>query len=297
MISVIVPVYNRGHKIKRAIDSVLSQTFKDFELIIINDCSTDNSVQIINEFSDSRIKLLHTSKNSGAAVARNIGIKNAKGEIISFLDSDDFYEPEILEVSYKLLNDSSNEIGFMWTGLRYIHKNKISDFCWDPNFNESFYLTFLNGLHIGTCCGISIKKNVINKCGDFNENLPAAEDTDFFLRITQHFGFVFTKKILINVDKTGFDRLSINYKKNAIAYNAFIHNHFNEINKNPFLQKKYYYKLMWLNYHLGEKSTGDRYFILLKKINLIDKKIFFVHLLFKSLPLKMAIKLHLYLSK
>jgi glycosyltransferase involved in cell wall biosynthesis len=297
MISVIVPVYNRASKIKRAIESVLCQTYKDFELIIVNDCSTDKTVQTINQFTDSRIKLLHTPKNSGAAVARNIGIKNAKGDIISFLDSDDFYEPEILEVSYNLLNESNSKTGFIWTGLRYISNNKNSEFIWEPAYKENAYITFLNSLHIGIGCGISIKKIVFEKSGAFNESLSAAEDTEFFLRITRDFEFKFSNEILINIDKTGIDRLSKDYKKNAIAYNNFMPNHFNDIDKKPSLQKKYYYKLMWLNYHLEEKSTGDRYFKMLKKINLVDKKIFFVHLLFKSFPLKMAIKLHLYLSK
>jgi len=297
MISVIVPVYNRGDKIKRAIDSVLSQTFKDFELIIINDCSTDNSVQIINEFSDSRIKLLHTPKNSGAAIARNIGIKNAKGDIISFLDSDDFYEPEILEVSYKLLNDSSDEIGFMWTGLRYIYNNKISEFCWEPKFKENHYITFLNELHIGIGCGISIKKIVFEKCGLFNESLPAAEDTDFFLRISQNFGFKSSKAILINIDKSGIDRLSKNYKKNAIAYNIFLIDNFFEIDKRPSLQKKFYYKMMWLNYHLGDINIGNIYFNKLKSKNLVDKKTLIVHTLFNFFPLTIAIKIHLFVSR
>ena len=88
-----MPAYNRAHVITKAIKSVLNQTVTDFELIIVNDCSTDSTVDVINSFSDSRILLINASKNMGAAAARNVGINNAKYEIISLLDSDDFYEP------------------------------------------------------------------------------------------------------------------------------------------------------------------------------------------------------------
>ena len=212
MISVIIQVYNRAHVIKRAIESVLSQTFKDFELISVNDCSTDNSIEIIEGFKDERIRCFQTSKNMGAAAARNLGIKNSRGSIISFLDSDDYYEPEILKISYDLLSKSRNETGFMWTGCRNYVNNKNFEFCWEPLYNESFYITFLTSLHIGTNSGISVKKSVFEKCGYFSETLPAAEDTDFFLRITQHYGYVFSKKILINIDKKGQDRLSKDFK-------------------------------------------------------------------------------------
>jgi glycosyltransferase involved in cell wall biosynthesis len=278
-------------------NSVLTQSFSNFELIIIDDCSNDNTVEIIEQFTDLRIKLIQTSKNAGPAAARNMGIQLAQGSIICFLDSDDFYEPEMLLNAWELLFTSNDYIGFMWTGLRMIRSSFVTTECWNPALRKNNYLTFLHSLHIGTNSGIAVKKNVFEKCGFFDERLPAAEDTDFFLRITQQFGFVFTPKILINIDKTGEDRLSKDYSKIAKAYNLFLPKHFNEIERHLVLKKKYYYKLMWLNYHLGDKKQSRFYLKKLFKNKLLNLKSFAIVLIFELLPNKWAKKIHLILSK
>src|SRR5690606_29247730 len=115
----------------------------------------------------------------------------------------------------------------------------------------------------GTNSGITFKKKVFEKCGYFNENLPAAEDTDYFLRVTRHFDYTSCSKILININKASNDRLSKNFKKIAIAYNKFISLHLEEISRNHYLKTKYYYKMMWLNYNLGEKKIARKYYSLI----------------------------------
>lgn len=108
-VSIIMPSYNSSLYISKTIDSVIFQNFKNWELIIIDDCSTDNSVEIIKEYvnTDIRIKLLKLEKNAGAAVARNRGIEEASGRFIAFLDSDDLWHPEKLnkQVNFMLEND------------------------------------------------------------------------------------------------------------------------------------------------------------------------------------------------
>lgn len=95
-ISVITTVYNTAEYIKKCIDSVLNQSFKDYELIIIDDCSTDNSLEIVNSYDDSRIKVICNEYNLGAGKSRQVGIDNAIGNFTYFLDSDDFIEPDCL---------------------------------------------------------------------------------------------------------------------------------------------------------------------------------------------------------
>ncbi len=97
MISIIMSCYNSENTVARAIQSVLNQTYQDFELIIVNDCSTDNSEQIIKQFKDSRIKLLNHSENKGAGLARRTAIANMSGEYMTFLDSDDYLKEDCLE--------------------------------------------------------------------------------------------------------------------------------------------------------------------------------------------------------
>ena len=105
--SIIIPVYNSENTIKRAIDSVLSQTYLNWELIIVDDGSTDNSLKIVNEYHDDRIRILCQS-NSGPGKARNFGIENAIGDYVVFLDSDDYYDNDYLE-SIDIVNKESKK--------------------------------------------------------------------------------------------------------------------------------------------------------------------------------------------
>ena len=294
LISVVIPVFNRASSIELAVKSVISQTYTNFELILVDDCSTDNSWEVLQGYSDPRIKCLKLSQNSGPATARNNGIKHAKGEYISLLDSDDFYEAEFLENTYNTLSKSSKEVGFMWTGVRYIQDEIRKEFFWVPKRLETPYLTFLNSLHIGTNSGITFKKKVFDTCGFFNEELSAAEDTEFFLRITQEYDYTYSKKVLINIEKDGNDRLSKNYKKIAEAYNKFVPKHLNVINKSETLKKKFYYKLMWLNYQAGHKDLARKYFRKTPKNEFIILiKLYLTYSFYEFLPLPLATKLHL----
>lgn len=255
-----MPVYNRSATAEKAIQSVLNQSYSNFEFLIIDDCSTDNSVEIIKGFQDNRIRLFQLSENSGAAASRNYGIIQSKGKYISFLDSDDYYEKDFLKRTRLELESSKENVGFCWTGVRYFENQNKKEYCWSPDKKCTPYLTFLNSLHIGTNSGISVKKEVFNTCGYFREDLPAAEDTEFFLRITQNFGYTYIPDILINIHKDGSDRLSKNFKKIARAYNIFLPEHYDSIDRDNFLKSKYYYKMMWLNYHLEDRTTAREFY-------------------------------------
>ncbi|MDR1123958.1 MAG: glycosyltransferase, partial [Elusimicrobiota bacterium] len=100
-ISIIIPVYNTGRYLPRCLDSVLAQTFKDFEVIAVNDGSSDNSANILADYAkkDSRIKVI-TQANQGQSMARNNGLKAARGRFVYFIDSDDYIHPQLLEIAY-----------------------------------------------------------------------------------------------------------------------------------------------------------------------------------------------------
>lgn len=290
--SVIIPLYNREALIDKAIKSVLNQTFKDFELIIVDDCSTDGSFEWVKRFTDERIILLKHEKNLGAAGARNTGIKNAKGKYISLLDSDDYYDLDFLRQTFEIISTTKPTIGFMWTGYILKNDNKYNESIWIPKFINNTYETFLNELKVGTNAGITVKREVFEVCSFFNQNLQAAEDTEFFLRISKKYDYTYCENKLITICRDGEDRLSKNYKKNAEAYNSFIPSHFPKINKTKLLQKKYLYKLMWLNYHIPDKKKSRTYFYTLLKNNNLTTKMVFVFLLYEFLPLSISSKIH-----
>lgn len=112
LVSIIIPMYNREKTIKMAVESILEQTCQDFELIIVDDCSTDRSVEIVKNIDDDRIRLIISEKNGGACAARNIGIENAQGEFIAFQDSDDFWHADKLEKSLYYLKREDADMVF-----------------------------------------------------------------------------------------------------------------------------------------------------------------------------------------
>lgn len=120
LVSVITPAYNSEKYISESIESVLSQTYKNWELIIVNDKSTDNTKDIIEHYvdKDSRIRLIELQENSGAAVARNTALESAKGRYIAFLDSDDRWKKNKLEKQIEFMKQ--NEYSFTFTGYEYI---------------------------------------------------------------------------------------------------------------------------------------------------------------------------------
>ena len=112
MVSLIIPVYNVEQYLKQCLDSVINQTFKDIEIIIINDCSSDNSLKIIKEYQqkDERIIVIDLQENKGQGNARNEGLKIAKGEYIVFVDSDDWVTNDYVETLYKAIIEYNNNI-------------------------------------------------------------------------------------------------------------------------------------------------------------------------------------------
>ena len=124
MISVIIPIYNSEKYLSKCISSVLEQTYKDLELILVDDGSTDNSLNICNDFAerDSRIVVVH-QKNAGVSAARNNGLKNAKGDFITFVDSDDYVENDWLELLFKAITEKNAEVAVC--GIKLDDKQKI----------------------------------------------------------------------------------------------------------------------------------------------------------------------------
>ena len=117
LISIVTPLYNSDLYISSCINSVISQTYTNWELIIVDDCSTDNSVEIVKSFSDSRINIVMLDVNSGAGVARNEAIKIAKGKYIAFLDSDDIWHSKKLETQIKFMEAKNVDLSYSSYGF------------------------------------------------------------------------------------------------------------------------------------------------------------------------------------
>lgn len=193
--SVIIPSYNRHSLLRKAIDSVLSQTFKDFELIVVDDGSTDKTPEIQNEYGN---RILYISQeNKGVSSARNAGIKVSSSPYIAFLDSDDLWMPEKLDSHHSFIMDnpqiSVHQTDEIWirngrrVNPKIKHKKKSGDI-----FIESLALCLISP------SSVVIKKKILNKYGLFDENMPVCEDYDLWLRIAsdEKIGLI-DKKLII----------------------------------------------------------------------------------------------------
>jgi glycosyltransferase involved in cell wall biosynthesis len=135
-ISIIVPIYNVEKYIKQCLESIISQTLKDIEILCIDDCGTDSSIKIIESFAkkDSRIKIIQLDKNKLPGVARNIGIKSSTGKYISFIDPDDYVEPNLLEIAYTKIEEL--QLDSIWFNVK-IFDDKKKSFTKDNYFLET----------------------------------------------------------------------------------------------------------------------------------------------------------------
>lgn len=169
LVSIIMPSYNTGPYIKETIQSVLYQTYKKWELIIVDDCSTDNTDEVLSEICDERIRYFKNEKNSGAALSRNRALREAKGQWIAYLDSDDIWMPEKLEkqvsfmeengyafsyTNYEEIDAEGNKTGVKVTGPKKITKTGMFNYCWPGCLTVMFDATKIGVVQIE-----DIKKN------------------------------------------------------------------------------------------------------------------------------------------
>jgi len=181
LVSVIIPTYNRAWVLREAIDSVLAQEFKDFELIVVDDGSTDNTGEILGSYEQDI--LVVRQPNKGVSAARNRGIAAAAGRLIAFLDSDDLWLPRKLSSQVGFFNSNPaaviNQTEEIWVrnGVRVNPKTRHHKFS-GMIFERSLALCLVSP------SAVMIKKNLFSEVGVFDENLPACEDYDLWLRIS-----------------------------------------------------------------------------------------------------------------
>ncbi len=194
-ISVVMPVYNVERFVAEAVQSVLNQTFEDFELLIIDDVSPDGSVEICQQFTDPRVRIIHHTVNRGLAGARNTGVRQAQGEFLAFLDSDDCWHPEKLERHHTHLT-SRPAVGVSFSRSAFIDEDGIPTHCYQmPRLTdiEAGYYLCRNPIGNGSApvirrqvfddiCYLSTFDGEEEKCY-FDDHLRRSEDIECWIRI------------------------------------------------------------------------------------------------------------------
>lgn len=188
-ISVIIPVYNAEKTILETIQSVQNQTFSDFELIIIDDGSTDQSLALVQSINDERVKV-YSHQNGGVSRARNLGIAKAQGEFIAFLDNDDLWSANKLELQLQALQNNP-EAGVAYSWNCYIDESGSSNFAARPfHFQGNVYGDLLLSNFLLNGSNPLVRREAIEAVGGFNPDLSAVADWDFYLRLAAQWNFV-----------------------------------------------------------------------------------------------------------
>lgn len=208
-ISIVIPLYNKQNAIADTIQSVINQTVTSFEIIVVDDGSTDNSLAVVQKIKDKRIRIIK-KENGGVSSARNMGIKAANGKYVALLDGDDLWEPTFIEEQIKLIMDFFD--AGMW-GVNYAFvKNGKSVSC-DQGLGDGYrgYVNnYFNTSHNDLFCSSSvvIRKDVFDISDYFDERISSSEDLDMWYRIILHFPVVFYDKVLVYYNQDAENRVA-----------------------------------------------------------------------------------------
>ncbi|MEX1214259.1 glycosyltransferase family 2 protein [Saccharospirillum sp.] len=252
-VSVVMPTHNRAKELPRSIRSVLSQSFSDFELIIIDDASTDNTEEVVVSFKDSRIIFKKLEANVGGAEARNVGIRLAKADIVAFQDSDDEWTCSKLENSLAQLESNQN-LGAVFSkfiqiwdnGCRLMPVGKYS-------FNRNdVYKSLLWQNHVGTPT-LVVKKKYLDEVGGFKPTMPRYQDWDLALKLAKvtELKFLDDYMLLSYVTKGSITQ---NKEAHLIALELLYKSHKSFINKDRALKAAWLHRIGDAMMNIGEKN-------------------------------------------
>ena len=192
-VSICIPSYNHGAFIGEAIQSVLDQTYLDFEIIVADDCSTDNTEKVVKSFKDPRIKFFRNENNLGMVPNTNKALKLAKGEFIGVLNSDDYYDPKMIETALKMF-DKNPEIGFAYSPYVMVNEDgevitKVEPRDWGRKFKSKEGFKKLALGNVAPPSGVIVRRKCYETVGPFDEEFPYCHDWNMWLRLSLKYDF------------------------------------------------------------------------------------------------------------
>jgi glycosyltransferase involved in cell wall biosynthesis len=199
-VSAVIPVYNRPAAVRRAIDSVLAQTFQNFEIIVVDDASTDDTVAAVTAYLDPRIKLIRHDRNRGGSAARNTGIRASSARYVAFLDSDDEWLPSKLEKQLQVFEQSKDNLGLVYVGTERIFADGLiqRDV---PKRRDDLAKRLLTVNVVGETSVGMVRRSALDAVNGFDEELPASQDMDLWLRLCEQFPADIVPEVLVRVVK------------------------------------------------------------------------------------------------
>ena len=198
--TVVIPAYNRAAVVRRAIESVFAQTRQDFEIMVVDDGSQDDTVATVAAIGDPRVTLLRHERNRGAGPARNTGIRGGTAPYVAFLDSDDEWLPTRLDRMLSVFERSGPDVGMVYTGAERIGGDGtvITD---TPHDRADLSHILLTSNVIGGTSVAMVRRDVLDTVGIFDENLRYTEELDLWLRISERFEIRCIPEVLVRISQ------------------------------------------------------------------------------------------------
>jgi glycosyltransferase involved in cell wall biosynthesis len=257
-ISVIIPTFNHGRFIEKTIESVLNQSFQDLEIIIVDDHSTDNTKTVVQKYLDSRVYFIRHDINRGPGAARNTGIQCSAGTYIAFLDSDDEWAPEKLQLQLDLFTEGSYDLGLIYSAAEFV-TNNVSIIIHCKVHDDAFKsLLEANGIVCGGSSAM-IKRKCIETVGLFDESMLSSEDWDMWLRIAKSYKIKFVDKVLVRCN-THASNISADMARTITGRERLLLKHVEAYKYYPDIHAQQYYKLGIYCYKFGFMKRGQKHF-------------------------------------
>jgi glycosyltransferase involved in cell wall biosynthesis len=257
LVSVIVPTHNRPYLLRRAIRSILSQTYNNLEIIVVDDCPSNPVGHVIKSISDSRIRYVLHSSNKGVCGARNTGIDESNGEYISFLDDDDEWKTNKIQKQVDLLK-TSPEIGLVYTGTRAVDDSNNTLSVNKPTIGGDVTKQLLLGDFVPFST-VLVDQNIVEKAGPLDEHLTNWEDWEWCIRLSLHTNFGFVKHPLVILHRGSHEMRSDDFeKKQKTGYKRFVEKAMPHAqNYGQIFEKK---AKAHINYRLGYSALSNGYY-------------------------------------
>jgi len=255
LVSVVLPTYNRAETLERAIESVLNQTFTDFELIIIDDRSTDNTHLILSKYANiSNVRRISQLRR-GCSVARNIGISIAQGRYVAFQDSDDEWVPDKLAKAVAGLEGTGAEVGVFYSDMLRVQADGSSADFRSPDVEQGVFVDEATLDYQVWCIGIQsavIKRKCFDEAGYFDEALPRLIDLELFIRLSDKFRFVHCKEMLVKY--YAGEGISTNRQALVTARRYLLRKYHNRLK-----QQKHHLAKQYLHLAVAVEQNGEKY--------------------------------------
>lgn len=254
-VSVILPTYNRAHLLPRAIGSVLQQTYADFELIVVDDASQDNTQAVALAFPDERVRYLRQANNGGVAAARNAGIAASQGRFLAFQDSDDLWHPQKLARQMQAWPEAGPETAVLYTQFWRQKGKRRTLFPPAADNLSGDILDVLLWQNVITTQAALVRRSCLAQVGGFDERLPCLVDWELWLRMAGRYRFHFLAEPLATVQ---FTPQSVSARTTAVAdaLAYILQKHAALFQHNPRLLAHHHYQIGHLRCVNGDGKVG-----------------------------------------